>query len=66
MVESSILAHLLTAAALLLDRRTGDGAIGTEHATIAGLRTQQCLAAAAFIEILTGVAGHGLLATLVT
>ena len=51
----------MTAAALLLNRRTGDRSVGTKHATIAGFRLQQCFALRAFVEILARVGWHDLL-----
>jgi hypothetical protein len=52
----------VTAAALLLDWRAGNGAIRAEYAAIAGFGSQQCLAAGTLVKILAGVGGHGLLA----
>jgi hypothetical protein len=52
---------LVTALALLLNWRTGDRSVGTEHTTIARLWLQQNLTARAFVKILTGIHGHGLL-----
>ena len=47
-------------APMLLDRRTGHRAVGTEHAAIAGLGLEQDVAALAFVEPLAGIGGHGL------
>jgi hypothetical protein len=52
----------VTAATLLLDGRAGDAAVRTKYTTVAGLGTEQRLAAAAFIKILAGIGGHGFLA----
>jgi hypothetical protein len=53
---------LMAAAFLRLNGRTRNGAIRTEHATVAGLGAQQSLAAGAFVEILAGISGHRFLA----
>ena len=52
---------LFEATLLRLNRRTLNRAERTEHATIAGIRSQQCFAAGALIIKLTGVHRHGFL-----
>src|SRR5262249_32706114 len=51
---------LVAATLLLLNRWAGNRPIGTEHAAISGLRTQQTAAAAALIEELASVCWHDL------
>lgn len=48
-----------TAAAVLLDGRALDGAVGAVHAAVARCRTQDGLAGLAFVEELTGIRWHG-------
>ena len=43
---------------MLLNRRAGHCAVGTEHAAVAGLRLQQHMAALAFVVPLAGIGGH--------
>ena len=52
---------LVTAAALLLNGRTGYRSVRTKHAAIADLRLKQCFAVGAFVKILTSIRGHDLL-----
>src|SRR6516225_1295367 len=51
---------LVAARLLLLNRWAGNRPVGTEHAAISGLRTQQRTAAAALIKELAGVRWHDL------
>jgi hypothetical protein len=53
---------LSAAAALLLDGWAGNRTEGTKHAAIAGLGPKEGFAVSAFIKILAGIGGHGLLA----
>ena len=51
-------ARYATIAAPCLDRRTRYAAVRTEHATVARLGLEQCLASRAFVKPLAGVGGH--------
>ena len=46
---------------LLLDRRTGHVAVGTEDAAVAGLGRQRASARRAFVEVAAGINRHRLL-----
>ena len=48
-----------TAGPRFLDRRTLHAAVGTEYATMAGLRLEQLAASRALVEIDARVGGHG-------
>ena len=48
----------MTAAALLLNGRTGHRAIRAKNAAVAGLRLEQCFTARALVIILAGVSRH--------
>ena len=55
------LASGLTAGtAALLDRRTGNGAVGAEYATVAFFGFEQGRASFAFVKPLASIRGHGL------
>ena len=51
----------LTAATItLLDRRTGNGAVGTEYAAVTFYGFEQGVACFAIVKPLAGIRGHGL------
>jgi hypothetical protein len=52
-------ALLSAAGPLLLDRWTRHGAVGAEHAAVAGFRTEQLAATLAVVEKLASVGRHG-------
>jgi hypothetical protein len=56
----------MTAASLLLDRRTGQRSVRTKYAAIAGLRFQQGFAMGAFVKVLTRIRRHDFLLRMAT
>src|SRR3990167_1132022 len=60
MTVAPFTARPATRAAILLDRGTGNVAIGAIDAAVAELRLEHSAATAAVVEILAGVGGHGL------
>ena len=56
-----MVSSLVTAAALLLNRRAGHGAVGTEYTAVARFWAKQGFAADALVEELAGIRRHGFL-----
>lgn len=57
----SLVCLLSTTPSLRLNRWAFQRAEGAEHAAVAWIRAQQILAVAAFVEVQTGICGHGFL-----
>ena len=60
LLQSSSIGAAIDAVLRALDRRTGNIAIGAEHATVSGSGFDRVSTTVAFIEILTGIRRHRL------